>query len=310
VESLAVEGPSGIAVGPAGALAVAQPGRNQVVGIEPGGTVRVWAGTGKAGWAGDGGPALAAELDNPTGLAFGPDGTLYIADGFNGRVRAVGPDGLMRTVAGAGPGAPLDLPRGVAVHGEWLYIADTGHHRVLRQRIDRPPAAGRSGEVPPEVVAGDGTPGYAGDGGRSAGSWLSGPRALALDAAGNLFIADSGNHRVRRVDPTGTISTVAGVGYGGRPVGEGGPATATDIGSPTGLAVGPDDRPLIVGADHAGPLVLRPDGTLAPLEGAPSAVGLAGPRQIAVAANGTVHVSEAAVNRIVVYRPVRNTGLT
>jgi serine/threonine-protein kinase len=95
---------------------------------------------------------------------------------------------------------------------------------------------------------------------------------------------------------------VAGIGYGGRPVAERAAATATAIGPPTGVAVGPDGRPLIVSPDHAGPLVPLADGTISVFSGGPGLLGLAGPRQIAVAPDGTVFVSETAVNRIVAYR--------
>ena len=171
-----------IAVAPNGDLFVANSLRNRIDKISPTGQISLFAGTGTYGFAGDGGPASAAQFRTPWGLAFDAAGNLYIADVFNNRIRKIAPDGVISTVAGTG------------------------------------------------------TAGFSGDGGPAISARLSGPGGVAVDAAGNLYIADSFNHRIRRVDPAGVISTVAGTGLAGFS-GDGGLATAAQLNFPTGLAV-------------------------------------------------------------------------
>jgi hypothetical protein len=162
------------------------------------------------GFSGDGGPATDAQLSLPWAVAIDDAGHLFIADYGNGRVRKVSPDGIMTTVAGggmlgfAGDGGPatssqLSAIAGVAVDSSGnLFIADRGNSRVRR--------------VSPEgiitTVAGDGTFGFAGDGGPATSAQLAGPEAVAVDAAGDLFIADYGNRRIRKVSVAGIISTI------------------------------------------------------------------------------------------------------
>ncbi len=166
------------------------------------------AGTGEEGFSGDGGPATAATLNQPQGLALAPDGSLYIGDAGNYRVRRVGPSGIITTVAGngnptfygdffgdfSGDGGPATAARlhpsslALAPDGS-LYIGDAGYYRVLR--------------VDPRGIittfAGTGKEGFSGDGRRPTAARLTYPRSLALAPDGSLYIADSGNDRVRRV---------------------------------------------------------------------------------------------------------------
>lgn len=167
------------------------------------GTRVLYAGNGAFAYSGDGGPASAAALAHPYGLAMGPDGTLYIADSANDRLRAIGPDGLIRTIAG--PPA-LEDPEDVALAADGtFYVAGAGADRVWRVT----PA----GAV--EVVAGTGRAGWWGDGGRAVDAGLSAPEGVAVGADGSIYIADTGNDRVRRVAPDGTIHTLLGHGRGG-----------------------------------------------------------------------------------------------
>jgi secreted PhoX family phosphatase len=210
-----------------------------------------YEGTGESG---DGGPATAATLDNPTALARDKAGDLFIADTEDNVVREITSDGVIHLVAGdgtegdRGDGGPatraeLDSPQGVAVNSQGdVFIADT-YNDVVR-------------EVTPQghisVYAGNGTTGYRGDYGPAARAELSSPTGLALDALGNLYIADSGNNVIRRVSTSGVITTVAGDvaadqasgGLGGFS-GDGGPATSARLHSPQGIAV-----------DHAGDLFI------------------------------------------------------
>ena len=222
--------PTGVALDGAGNLYIADTDNNRIRKVDAAGVITTVAGTGTFGFSGDGGPAVAAQLNRPTGVAADGAGNLYIADHYNNRIRKVDAAGVITTVA------QLSSPQGVAVDGDGnLYIA-TGN------RIRKVDAAGVI-----STVAGDGTEGYSGDGGPATAARLNSPRDVAVDGVGNLYIADSaplysfatGNNRIRKVDAAGVISTVAGDGtccYSG----DGGPAVAAGLGSPTGVAVDGD----------------------------------------------------------------------
>ena len=169
------------------------------------------------GFSGDTGQATAAQLILPSGIAFDAAGNAYIADGGNQRVRKVDPAGVITTFAGTGlPGftgdtgqataAQLSTPAGVAVDAAGnVYIADSFNHRV--RKVDP------TGVI--TTFAGTGAAGFSGDTAQATAAQLSLPRGVSVDGAGNVYIADTGNHRVRRVDPTGVITTVAGTGIPG-----------------------------------------------------------------------------------------------
>ena len=208
---------------------------NRIRKVDAAGVITTVAGAGRSGSGGDGGPAVAAQLDDPEGVAVDGAGNLYIADRDNHRIRKVDAAGVITTVAGSGRfgsaggdggaavAARLWEPSGVAVDGAGnLYIADRRNDRI--RKVD---AAGVI-----TTVAGDGTEGFGGDGGPATAAQLDGPRGVALDGAGNLYIADTGNHRIRKVDAAGAISTVAG-----RELGDGGAATGARLRSPAGVAV-------------------------------------------------------------------------
>ena len=192
-------------------------------------------------FSGDGGPATSAELNRPFGVAVDGAGNLFIADFGNSRIRRVdAATHVINTVVGtqgfgfSGDGglaasATLAGPADVAVDGEGnLFIADSGNSRI--RRVD-------AATQVITTVAGNGTGGFSGDGGPATAAKLAGPGGVAVDAAGNLFIVDSGNSRIRRVDAaTQVITTVAGNGTYGFS-GDGGPATAAELAFPTGIAV-------------------------------------------------------------------------
>jgi len=197
------------------------------------------AGNGSGGFSGDGGPATLASLNSSNGIAVDSSGNLFIADTDNNRIRKVeAGTGLISTVAGggsdSGDGVPatlarLRLPEGVAVDSSGnVFIADTLNDRI--RMVDA-----STGLI--STVAGNGSGGFSGDGGDATLASLNRPRGLAVDSSGNLFIADEGNHRIRKVEAgTGLISTVAGNGSGGFS-GDGGLATLGSINSPSGVAV-------------------------------------------------------------------------
>ncbi|HEX2203192.1 MAG TPA: hypothetical protein VHG91_07830, partial [Longimicrobium sp.] len=212
-------------------------------------TVSRVAGSGFQGVSGDGGAATSATLSFPRKIAFGPDGSLYIADNSNARVRRVTPDGRMTTAAGGGTlfgdnipatQARLSGPSGLAVGPDGsLYIADSGARKVYRVSPD--------GII--TTVAGTGGSGYSGDGGPATQATLIAPHAIAVGPDCSIYIAEITGHRIRRIGPDGIITTVAGTGVNGA-TGDGGPATQARIGQPLSVSVGPDGA--LYFSDYAG----------------------------------------------------------
>ncbi|WP_263359897.1 FG-GAP-like repeat-containing protein [Acidicapsa ligni] len=203
------------------------------------GDISVYAGTGIYGYSGDGGPATAATLSDPMGIAFDSAGDLYIADSYNNVVRKVAAGtGLISTVAGNGqPGsvfnsnngngglataAALNNPSSVALDAAGnLYIAETGSNDVRM-------VSGSTGII--TTVAGNGEVGFSGDGGAATSATVTEPNWLAFDSAGNLYIATSAVGRIRKVAAgTGVITTVAGDGDVNGDSGDGGPATEAEV---------------------------------------------------------------------------------
>ncbi len=207
------------------------------------GIITTVAGTGVPGFSGDGGAATAARLDLPTALAVDAAGNVYVADTGNHRVRRIAAgSGVISTVVGdgverfAGDGglataASIDSPNGLAVDGTGnLYIADTHNGRVREVSV-------ATGII--STVAGNGLgQAFGGDGGAATAAGLALPRGLTIDAAGNIYVADSGNNRVRRISAAGTITTAAGQGTEAF-AGDGAPAVAASLDSPRAVAISP-----------------------------------------------------------------------
>jgi sugar lactone lactonase YvrE len=241
---------------------------NRVRKLSPAGLLTTVAGTGTHGFSGDGGPATEARLYGPGGLAVDAAGNLYFADHYNNRIRKVSPDGIITTVAGSGPAASagdgglatkarLNGPFGLALDRSGnLFVSEAG------TEVDR---GYRVRKVSPDgiitTVAGSDASGFSGDGGPATQARLSVPLGVAVDTEGNLFIADADNHRIRKVDANGIISTVAGNGTS-RYAGDGVLATATGLDWPKGLAVDAVGNLLI--ADANGVPVLKLFGVAAP----------------------------------------------
>ena len=241
-----LDNPQGVAAAADGVVDVSNTADNVVASIDGIATTTIAGSYEATGESGDGGPATAATLDQPTALARDKAGDLFIVDTEDNVVREITPDGIIHLIAGNGTEgdrgdfgpagrAELDSPQGVAVNARGdVFIADT-YNNVVR-------------EVSPwgfiSTYAGDGNPGYRGDGGPAVRAELSSPTGLAVDALGNLYIADSGNNVIRRVSTNGVITTVAGDvaadqssgGLGGFS-GDGGPATQARLNSPQGIAV-------------------------------------------------------------------------
>src|SRR5439155_1238793 len=225
--------PSGIAVDTAGNLYVADTRNQRVRKVTAGGVISTVAGNGTFGFSGDGGPATSAQLSTPDDVAVDAAGNLYVPDLGGQRVRKVTPSGVISTVAGngthgfSGDGGPATSAQlaffsggsGVAVDVAGnLYISDNGNNRVRKVTAD--------GVI--STVAGNGTFGFSGDEGPATSAQLNFPLGVAVDSAGNLYIADSDNTRRRKVTAGGVISTVAGNGTSGFSGGQG-PATSAQL---------------------------------------------------------------------------------
>jgi len=215
--------PVSVAVDAGNNLYIADFLNHRIRKVTASGVISTIAGNGADGFGGDGGPATAAQFHAPQGIALDAAGNIFVADhgnnasGTYNRVRRITPDGMINTLAGTGPfgfsgdgglavDALLSIPNGVAVDTSGnLFIADENNFRIRKVTSD--------GLI--STVAGNGVPGFGGDGGPATSAELKYPSGVVVDGAGNLFIVDSENDRIRKVTPAGIISTVAGNGTRG-----------------------------------------------------------------------------------------------
>ncbi len=227
--------PSGVATDEEGNIYIADFGNNRVRKVDPSGIITTVAGTGEGGYAGDGGPGASAQLSRPFALALDEAGALYISDFGNGRVRRLGPDGNITTVAGGdaatqpaaeghAPEPALGPVTGLAFDENGnLLLADQFRFRIRRLEAD--------GTL--TTVAGSGSSSQPGEGGPATAASLSYPSGVATDGAGNIYVADQDGNRIRKISPDGIIHTHAGdfqkFGYSG----DGGPAVDARIWFPS-----------------------------------------------------------------------------
>ena len=231
--------PYGVAVDTTGNIFILDLGNNRIRKVDTSGNISTLVGNGTPGYAGDGAASTKAEIGDPLGIAVDGSGNLYIADTFNNVIRKVDGSGNISTFAGnhkqgysgdgaAATSAMLSHPWGVTADASGsIYISDTGND-VIRK-------VAASGVI--TTVAGTGVSGYSGDGGAATSARLQSPWGLAVDTAGNLYIADWSNHAVRKVTAGGVISTIAGNGHGGFWGDYGTPAAASVLNYPSAVAV-------------------------------------------------------------------------
>ncbi len=232
--------PSSLAADSNGNVYVVEQVKHRVRRIRADGVITTFAGTGSEGFSGDGGPAANARLSFPSGVAVDSANNVYIADTLNYRVRRVSPAGVITTLAGTGAIASSGdggLALQAAIHGPddlafgrngEIYVSEVFGHRI--RSIDR------NGRI--STLAGNGDAGFSGDGGPATAASLNEPRGLTVDTLGAVYVADSKNHRVRRIGPDGVIATAAGSGQRGFG-GDGGPARLAALNTPFDLAVDP-----------------------------------------------------------------------
>ena len=298
--------PRNVAIDTDGTLYVSDFSMHQVYRVSIGGVATVFAGTGKAGASGDGGPAALAQLNSPAGIALDAAGTLYIADSGNNRIRKVF-HGSISTLMN------VEAPTGLSVaSGGTLYIAaarylgttfntigSTGAKDIavdasgnaffstgqLLQKITR------SGLL--TTIAGTGASRYyGGDGGPASSARLHAPAALLDDGFGNWYLADTGNHRIRKIAMSGIITTVAGTGEPGGS-GDGGPALLAQLNSPHGLAFDAARNLLIADSANGRIRKLTTAGTITTIVDQ-----LNDPEAIAVDASGSLFIAEMGRGRI------------
>ena len=239
--------PRAVAADAAGSVYVADPRDHRIRKVAPNRIITTLAGTGRCCFDGDGGPASEARLDHPEAVAVDGSGNVYVADSGSHRIRRIDAAGVITTFAGTGErgyggdGGPatealLNAPSGIAVDRMGnVYVADSWNHRV--RRID--------GRGTITTIAGTGLWDYGGDGAAATRAQLAHPSSVAVDAAGNVYVADSWNHRVRRIDSSGVISTLAGTGEQGDG-GDGGPAAEATLAFPAAVAVDPSGTVYVI----------------------------------------------------------------
>ena len=307
--------PIAVKVAPGGDVFVSDNHLNVVWRFDTAGGINVVAGNESNGFSGDGGSAVLAEMYDPYGLAINASGTVWVADGGNNRIRAFTIGGSIETIAGGstagwgngGSAATCEVngPEAVAVDAAGnIYIADAGNSCI--RRIDH--AAGTI-----SLFAGTGTVGFSGDGGPATAAAFLTPSSLAFDTSGNLYIADAADNRIRRIDPSGIISTFAGNGLAGF-YGDGGPATACSFDHPTSICTDSEGDLYVCDMNNNRLRKIAPDGTISTFAGTgaagyggsggpATAAMLHGPDGVAADAAGNVYFSDGYNYRIRMVSP-------
>ena len=307
--------PNGLAFDGAEALFVVDGNNNRILRLSPTGDLSIVAGTGTAGFSGDGGPATRADVYLPENITVDRQGNLYIADFFNDRIRKVTPDGTIRTVVGTGAAGwsgdgvgvqvAINHPRGMTTDGRGnLYFADYGNARVRRLGLD--------GRV--ETIAGTGVPCHTWesacfrDGLAATSTVLTSPSSIATDGNGTFWVVETDAHRIRKFTLDGAIFTVAGTGVAGYS-GDGGLGTSATLNSPRDIALDKNGNLYIVDQLNHRIRVLDNRGMMRTLAGKgqagfsgdggdPLKASFNGPSGIAISPSGDVYVSDSSNGRV------------
>jgi DNA-binding beta-propeller fold protein YncE len=301
--------PFDLAFDPDGALVFSDTYNHRICRIDARGVISTVAGTGEAGFSGDGGPATLATLNQPYGVVVGPDGTIFCADRLNRRVRRIDPRGRITTLAGDGSGkfsgdgglapvAGLAEPNGLALKDDRLFIADVADHRV--RVVDL-----RTGRI--TTFAGTGDARHDGDGGPATDAGVFGARAVAFAPDGSLYVMERQGSSIRQIED-GVIYTVAGTGERGYS-GDGGLARQAVFDAPKEMAVMPNGDIVVVDTEnHAIRLIEVASGIVRTIAGGRNApegdggpaerAGLARPHGAVVAADGSIYIGDSENHRV------------
>ncbi|MBX3164543.1 MAG: T9SS type A sorting domain-containing protein [Bacteroidetes bacterium] len=275
-------------------------GNGRIRKVSTNGIITTIAGNGGSGFSGDGGAATAAPLGSTRAVAVDAVGNVYIAE--TTRIRKVSTNGIITTIAGIGgfgfsgdgglaTAAALNYPGGVAVDAAGnVYIADTWNNRIRKVSTN-----GIITTIAGSGATGSSNGGFSGDGGAATAAQLNNPHGVAVDAAGNVYIADMGNNRIRKVSTNGIITTIAGGGLLGFS-GDGGLATVAGLSSPSGVAV--DAAGNVYITDNNCIRKVSSNGIITTIAGTAGTWGFSGDGGLATAAqlNNPVGVAVDAVN--------------
>lgn len=314
VNSLRLELPNGLALDARGDLYISDIATHRIVRLDQRGRLHLIAGTSEAGFSGDGGAAIQAQLQAPHDLLFDAAGNLLIADSGNHRIRRIDRQGIITSIAGDGKLAKagyndlplpnsLNYPQSLALDQAGnLLIADTYNHVIRKLE--------KNGKL--STFAGS-LPGFGGDGGEALNAQMSLPMAVAVAPDGNVYISDAGNSRIRLVTPDGKIRTIVGFGpaqdtYGGGYAGDGGPAEKAKLFSATGLKCDEAGNLYIVDSGNHRLRVLR-NGIISTIAGdgqagfsgngkAAALAKLNSPQKIVVVSDGRIFISDRANHTI------------